>query len=224
MNITTDQVREALLFLIALILSISVHEFGHAWIATKLGDPLPRSQGRLSLSPARHIDPIGTLLFPLMAQFTHLPLLGWGRPVQTNPLNYTRRFSPATGQMLVAVSGPLMNLAMALAVSVIIIVGGRAGALSPDNAFLVWRHLVLLNLSLMFFNLLPIPPLDGGAVLAWVLPRSQQHIVDFLARWGFLILLGLSMLGWLGVIMVPVQMLAQPWWNLLVGASGFGVS
>jgi Zn-dependent protease len=218
LDLSIDNVREALLFLCALILSISVHEFGHAWIATKLGDPLPRAQGRLTLSPMRHVDPIGTIVFPLIMFFTHVPLLGWGRPVETNPAAYTRRFSVATGHLFVAIAGPLMNLAMATVVSLLVIVGARAGVL-PESLFPdVFRHLIQLNLFLMFFNLLPIPPLDGGAVLAWVLPRSQQYLVDFLNRWGFLILLGMMMVRpVMIVIFTPAQALIGQWARVLFG-------
>jgi Zn-dependent protease len=215
-----EPVREGLLFLIALILSISVHEFGHAWVATRLGDPLPRAQGRLTLSPLRHIDPIGTILFPIIMMWSHIPLFGWGRPVHTNPLNYTRRLSRSTGHMLVAIAGPGMNLLMAIVVSLALIVGVRFAGMSRDMAMDFFRHLVRLNLSLMFFNLLPIPPLDGGAVLAWVLPRSLQNIVDFLSRWGFLILLGLLMLGVLQILMSPVDVLVRHWGVFLLEAFG----
>jgi Zn-dependent protease len=215
-----ESAREGLLFLIALILSISVHEFGHAWVATRLGDPLPRAQGRLTLSPLRHIDPVGTLLFPIIMLFSNIPLFGWGRPVQTNPLNYTRRLSRSTGHMLVAIAGPGMNLVMAVVVSLALIVAVRYAGMSRDMAMAFFRHLVRLNLLLMFFNLLPIPPLDGGAVLAWVLPRSLQNIVDLLSRWGFLILLGLLLLGVLQTLMAPVDKLATVWGVALLEAFG----
>lgn len=220
MDFGIDKVQYAILFLIALILSITVHEFGHAWVATKLGDPVPKAQGRVTLSPVRHIDPVGTILFPLLMVFTGVPLLGWGRPVETNPLNYTRRVSRATGHMLVAIAGPGMNLVMAVLVSAIVIAGARADLLSFATAVGLIRHLVVLNLSLMFFNLLPIPPLDGGAVLAWFLPRSLQHIVDFLARWGFMILLGLMISGLLGRLMYPAYAMIALWTDLLGEASG----
>jgi Zn-dependent protease len=216
-----EQVREGLLFLIALILSITVHEFGHALVATRLGDQLPRAQGRLTLSPLKHIDPIGTILFPLIMVYTGVPLLGWGRPVETNPLNYTRTLSRSTGQMLVAIAGPLMNLLMAILVTVIAVIAVKAGVLAPERLGTVFRHLIYLNLTLMFFNLLPIPPLDGGAVLAWVLPRSQQNLVDFLTRWGFLILIGVVLIpGVLGTLMTPVNWLAEHWGALMLGLVG----
>jgi Zn-dependent protease len=217
-NISNDQVREGLLFLIALILSISVHEFGHAWVATRLGDPLPRAQGRLTLSPIKHVDPVGTLLFPVLMILTSIPLLGWGRPVQTNPLNYTRRISRQTGQMLVAVAGPAMNLLLAAVVSLVVVVAGRFEWMTRPTAINIIEKLVGLNLTLMFFNLLPIPPLDGGAVLAWVLPQSMQPLVDLLSRWGFLILLGLVMIPRvLAVLMTPVGVLYAHWAHLVIG-------
>lgn len=217
-----DQVRGGILFLIALILSIAVHEFGHAWIATRLGDSLPRAQGRLTLNPVKHIDPIGTLLFPTLMYFFGIPLLGWGKPVETNPMNYTRQLSRGTGSMLVSVAGPLMNLAMALVVSLIIVAGARLGFMSGAFADGMFKHLVLLNLSLMFFNLLPIPPLDGGEVLAWVLPRNLQYIVDFLQKWGFLILLGMVMIpGVMPVLLTPMWWLAGHWRDVLSGVAGW---
>lgn len=217
-SITTDQVRDALLFLSALILSIAVHEFGHALVATKLGDPLPRQQGRLTLSPMRHVDPIGTIVFPLIMFFGNWGLLGWGKPVETNPSAYTRRFSRATGNVLVSVAGPLMNLLMATLVSLIVIVACRAGVMPDHLAVEVFRYLIKLNLFLMFFNMLPIPPLDGGSLLAWVLPRSLQHIVEFLNRWGFLILLGLMIVPKvMTVVFTPANWFIGQWQLMLFG-------
>jgi Zn-dependent protease len=207
-----DRVRTGILFLIALIMSVAVHEFGHAWAATRLGDTLPRAQGRLTLNPIRHIDPIGTLLFPAIMLFTGAGLLGWGRPVQTNPHQYTRRFSQMTGSALVAVAGPAMNLMLAALVSVLLVLGVRLQWLADGTAHELIQNLVALNLSLLFFNLLPIPPLDGGAVLAWALPRSMQGAIDFLNKWGFVILLGLFMLPQvMGILMAPAHYLTGLW-------------
>jgi Zn-dependent protease len=210
-----DNMGRAILFIIALVLSISVHEFGHAWAATKLGDGLPRQQGRLTLSPIAHTDPIGTLLFPLIGIMSGGFLFGWGRPVQTNPYNYSRRYSQATGSMLVAVAGPAMNLLLAILVSVLLIIGFKTQLLELHLAETIIRNLVALNISLMFFNLLPIPPLDGGAVLAWVLPRSLQHVVDFLQRFGFIILLGLMITGVLSYLMIPAYIVGDLWTSVL---------
>jgi len=225
LNIGMDQLRSAILYLIAFILCIAAHEFGHAWVANRLGDPTPRLQGRLTLSPQHHIDPIGTILMPLIMAFTSAPLLAWGRPVQINPAAFTRRFSMSTGRMLVAIAGPLMNLVMALLVSVIIIVAARLGA--PDHLlYAAFHYLVQLNLSLMIFNLLPIPPLDGGSVLAWLLPRSMHNLVDFLARYGGIMLMLLVLSPSLGlpvmnVIGYPIKVITAYWLlglNLAVGS------
>ena len=220
MDASIDVWKERILFLIALVLSVAVHEFGHAWAANRLGDNLPKAQGRLTLNPIRHADPIGTLLFPLIMMMYSVPLLGWGRPVMTNPLNYTRSLSRATGSMLVAVAGPLMNFVMAVIVSVLVVVGIRAGFMSVEFGIALIQGLVFLNLTLLVFNLLPIPPLDGGAVLAWVLPRSMQGAIDFLNRWGFLILVGLMLTPALGYIMGPARAGSMMWARFVLGLAG----
>jgi Zn-dependent protease len=221
-EITSEQVREALLFLSALILSISVHEFGHAWFATKLGDPLPRSDGRVTLSPRAHVDPIGTIAFPLVMFFAGGGLLGWGRPVMTNSRNYTRYLSVAGGRILVAVAGPLMNLTLAALVSLLLVVTAQAGVL-PEGFFLpIFKHLVALNLFLMWFNLIPLPPLDGGALLEWALPDSKQHIITFLNKWGFLILLAMMMTPPIArLLLYPAGLLIGSW-QLTLARMAFG--
>ena len=226
MNIGVDQIQQAILYLIAFILCVSVHEFGHAWVANRLGDPTPRLQGRLTLSPLHHIDPVGTLLIPFISAVSPaaLPLMAWGRPVQTNPLAYTRRLKLNTGRMLVSIAGPAMNLSMALLTSIIIVIAAHAGVSGRIQAA-IFNYLVQLNLVLMCFNLLPIPPLDGGAVLAWVLPRSWQGVVDLLQRYGAFILLLLvlsPMLGLplLGIVMYPMAIVINLWRGGLVWAIG----
>jgi Zn-dependent protease len=217
LNIGVDQIQQAILYLIAFILCVSVHEYGHAWVANRMGDPTPRSQGRLTLSPLSHIDPIGTLLIPFISAMSPatLPFMAWGKPVQTNPMAYTRRFSVSTGRMLVSIAGPAMNVVMALLVSLVIVVGAHMG-LSPRIQSALFHYLVALNLVLMCFNLLPIPPLDGGAVLAWVLPRSMHGIVDFLQRYGGLILLLLVLSPMAGlplmrIVMIPMAVAVGLW-------------
>lgn len=216
-SISPDLVQRAILFLIALILSIAVHEYGHALVASRLGDPLPRSQGRLTLNPLRHADLMGTIVFPLVAMFSSFPLLGWGKPVQTNTAAYTRRFSRATGHMFVAIAGPAMNLVLMVVSSLVMVVLVRVGVASNSLLLVVEEHLIRLNFVLMVFNLLPIPPLDGGAVLAWFLPPSLQGIVDFLQRWGMLVLLGLMFTGLLSLWFTPAFHLYDYWLRLIHG-------
>jgi Zn-dependent protease len=215
-SISPDLVQGAIMFLIALVLSIAAHEFGHAWMASRLGDPLPASQGRLTLNPVRHIEMMGTIIFPLIAYSSGIPLLGWGRPVQTNPAAYTRRVSRSTGRMLVAVAGPAMNLILMVATSTLLVVLARAGVVSLGFVDAVGNNFVRLNFVLFVFNLLPMPPLDGGSVLAWFLPPSMQGLIDFLQRWGMLILLGMMMTPLFSLWMVPALSLYDIWWHFIL--------
>ena len=221
LNADFSQWANAIQMLIALILSVAVHEFGHAWAANRLGDPLPRLQGRLTLNPARHIELVGTIIIPLLGFLRPgLPMLGWGKPVMTNPMAYSRRFSRLTGSMLVSLAGPGMNLVLALIASAILVIGVRSGAMPREVAADLLVMVIRLNLSLLFLNLLPIPPLDGGAVLAWVLPRSMQNVIDFLNRWGFVILFALVLTPGLRYLMAPGYMVIDQWMYALASLVG----
>jgi Zn-dependent protease len=216
--LTPEKIRLALIYLGALIISVTVHEFGHAWVATRLGDPLPAAQGRVSLSPVRHIDPIGTIALPLIMFFNQVGLLGWGRPVETNRLAYTRKVSPIVGHVLVSLAGPFMNLLLVGVVSLVLLAGGRMGWISGLWFTRVYEGLVVLNFVLFFLNLLPLPPLDGGVLLEWLMPRSR--LVYFLSRWGFLVLLGLSLTPALGFLLIPAHVTADAWQSILQRAAG----
>ena len=217
MHISTDQVRTAVVSLVAFILSVAVHEFGHAWMANRLGDRLPAEQGRLTLSPLAHIDLVGTILMPLVAVFAPggFPLLAWGKPVQTNPKAY-RGVSPRTGHMLVSLMGPLMNFVLAVAVSVVLVLLANVVKLPDSVAEVAIRYFLVLNIMLMFFNLLPLPPLDGGSVLAGLLPERLQFIPQALQRYGTLVFFGLLLTGALGFVMQPVRAVAGAWAGLVV--------
>jgi Zn-dependent protease len=220
-DISADHVRAALFYVIAFVVSVTVHEFGHAFVADRLGDRIPRLQGRLTLSPIAHIDPVGTLAVPLLgALVAGLPLFAWGKPVQTNPANYTGRFSPRTGSMLVAAAGPFMNLVLALVGSIVIVMLTRAGVLSPTLQRALIGYVVVLNFVLLFFNLIPLGPLDGAAVLAGLLPPSMQRIAELNRKYGMLVLLVLFLspsmgLPGLGVVMAPLYRLIGVWLNLI---------
>lgn len=224
MDISADQMRVALLSLIAFVVSVSVHEFGHAFVADRLGDRIPRMQGRLTLSPLAHIDPIGTILMPLLGALApgQFPLLAWGKPVQTNPNNYTRALSPRTGHLLVSIAGPIMNLLLALVVSVVFVALGKAGVLSESLGNAIIRYLLALNISLLFFNLIPVPPLDGGAILGVVLPESLQFINQFLRRYGMFVLFALFLTGTVRIFMRPATQLTEAWALALLRLVGVG--
>jgi len=219
-DISADHVRVALFSLMAFIVSVSVHEFGHAFVADRLGDRIPRLQGRLTLSPRAHIDLIGTIAVPLFGALSGYPLIAWGKPVQTNPANYTKRLSMTTGHMLVAAAGPFMNLVLAVFMSAVIVILAKAGLLSPVLMQTLIGYLVLLNIMLMFFNLIPLGPLDGAAVLAGLLPKSMDRIVELNRKYGMLVLLLLFFAPQLGVpglnfVLRPAYYVAGLWIDLL---------
>lgn len=167
---------------VALVIAISVHEFAHAAMATYLGDPTAKLQGRLTLNPLKHLDPWGTLLL-LFAGF------GWGKPVPFNPYNLRdQRVGPA----LVSMAGPGANLVMVVIFSLILKHLYPLTGLGVENALYQFLYvLILINAVLMTFNLIPIPPLDGSKLLFAVLPASLENVKYFLEKWGFIILIGL---------------------------------
>jgi Zn-dependent protease len=221
MNLTPDRVRDAVVYLIALILSIAVHEFGHAITADRLGDRTPRYQGRVTLNPLAHADPVGTILFPLIGIFFSTGVLfGWGKPVQINPVAFTRRFSVSTGHLIVAAAGPAMNVVLALIVTGILALLLATHVISFAHPLAHGLILVIhLNWVLCFFNLLPCPPLDGGAVLAGLLPRKYDHVNQFLNQYGFIILMGLLITGLVSYLLYPATAIVKLTIRLLLGVA-----
>ena len=190
-----------------LIASLSVHEAAHAWAANRLGDPTARNLGRLTLNPAVHVDPIGTLLFPLIAMLTNLPLIGWAKPVPVDP-RYLKH--PKRDFALIAAAGPASNLVMAVIGAVIFAmlpdagpgdIAGRAVLRPLDSLAL---EFIQLNVLLAVFNMIPVPPLDGGNVLIGVLPHAGARLIEQLRPYGFLILYALMLTGALNTVLFPV--------------------
>lgn len=203
--------------IVAFVVAITIHEAAHALAATWLGDDLPRLQGRLTLNPMRHLDPMGTLMIAI-APF------GWGRPVLVNP--YRLRFGFNRGMALVALAGPLSNVALAMALTPVTrqlldtltlpdLVGSTPDVLAA-KALLV---AVEINVILAVFNLLPIPPLDGFSVLVGVVPQPLADRLNELRRYGPYLLIGIFLLIWLipqGTIIISGP--AQWVFELLLGA------
>ena len=183
--------------ILVVLLSLTVHEAAHAWTAERLGDPTARLLGRVSLNPLAHIDPIGTLLLPALAALSGLPIIGWAKPV---PVNTSRLRHPRRDFMIVAAAGPLSNLAQAVIGAVLFRL--LAGSGSPVVAE-VLLDVMRINVLLAFFNLIPIPPLDGGNVLAGLLPAAGASMLDRLRPYGFILLYALMFTGLLGDLIIP---------------------
>jgi Zn-dependent protease len=190
-----------------LIASLSVHEAAHAWAADRLGDPTARSLGRLSLNPAVHVDPIGTLLFPMIAMLTNVPLIGWAKPV---PVDTRHLKHPTRDFALIAAAGPASNILMAMLGAFIYAmlptaapgdIAGRVLTTAPREIFLWFTY---LNVMLAVFNMIPVPPLDGGNVLLGVLPPAGARLVEQLRPYGFIILYALMLTGVLGYLVGPI--------------------
>jgi Zn-dependent protease len=194
------------LTLAVLLASLTVHEAAHAWTADRLGDPTPRRLGRLTLNPVAHIDPIGTLLFPLLAAISGLPLIGWARPV---PVDLRNLPSPRRDFALVAAAGPASNLLMAaLGAAVVAALPRAENGLLP---FVLLLTFVSLNVLLAVFNMLPIPPLDGGNVLLGILPDRPAAAFERLRPYGILVLYALMFTGALWTIVGPVYETLLGW-------------
>lgn len=190
---------ELMALLLALVAGITVHEFAHAAAAVWLGDALPRRQGRLSLSPLAHLDPIGSLMF-LVGGF------GWGKPVQYNP--YALRASARVGPAIVAAAGPLSNILLATALALVVrtlLMGMDLVTVSGAWVGVLFHFLIsfiFYNLVLSFFNLIPVFPLDGFTILQGVLPPELADLLETTRPYGFFILLLLLFLG--GSIIAPI--------------------
>jgi Zn-dependent protease len=212
-----DLVSHLVIYLVVLLLAISAHEAGHAWMSYKYGDDTAYLLGRVTLNPVKHTDPIGTLLIPILSfvlgsvggALASIPLIGWGIPTPVNPRKWKNY---KTANVMVSIAGIGANLILAtngFAIFKILLETGSINAENVDSGIIkplviFFQYLIFLNVSLAIFNLLPFPPLDGSKVLSTFLPESFQPIFNLLEQYGFIILLLLIYWGLIGIVMRPV--------------------
>jgi len=207
-----------LLYLPVLCLAFTVHEFGHAWVALRQGDDTAARLGRVTLDPRSHIDPIGSLLFPALATLSGgIPLLGWAKPV---PVDVRKLRNYRTSDILVSLAGVFMNFVLvivftiALAVFFAVVGGLPADGTVASTVLSFLEAGIQVNLGLIFFNILPIPPLDGSKVLYHYLPAGARESYRQLDQYGFLILWGLLLTGMLDFLWPVVSRITGVFWGL----------
>ena len=172
---------------VILIFSIVIHEFAHGWMANSLGDPTARFMGRLTLNPIVHIDLMGSIILPLFLLLSGSSyMFGWAKPVPYNPYNLKDK---KNGELLVAIAGPVSNLTIALIFGIIIRILSSQGYAIDNNIMIMFGIIVLYNILLAVFNLVPIPPLDGSKVLFHFLPYSMRNIRDVLEKNGMIFII-----------------------------------
>jgi Zn-dependent protease len=191
LSLDANTVRDVVLTLVPLILSLSVHEFAHAWVAHRLGDDTAAQQGRLTLNPVAHIDLIGTILVPLFNTLSGgFGMFGWAKPVPVSPFRFRRGVTMRTGYILTALAGPGSNVAFAIAISGVFFALSSLGALSSATgqiAFEIVQRLFIINIALAVFNIIPLYPLDGSSLLS-------ERIREKMAANSWLCLIGLLLL------------------------------
>jgi len=189
------QVTDGIFYVVVLIMSVVVHEVAHGYTAYLLGDNTARNSGRLTLNPLKHLDPFGSVVLPLLLVLMNAGfVIGWAKPVPYNPENLRNE---KKGTFLVSIAGVLANLMLALVFGLLI----RFAPMFLDVSLLTQFYkitsiIVLLNLVLVLFNLIPIPPLDGSKILFSFLPVKYRHIENFLEKWGMFVLLFFIIFLW----------------------------
>ncbi|HET6646047.1 MAG TPA: site-2 protease family protein [Pyrinomonadaceae bacterium] len=215
---TSELIPQLLIYMIVLLFAISAHEAAHAWMSNRFGDDTARLLGRITLNPNAHIDPIGTLLIPIVGfilgniggALGAIPLIGWGKPTPVNPLRWRNK---DLANVMVSAAGIMANLFIAICAFIIYKVLLMTNGFSsipesirePVELFL--RYFLIMNLSLAIFNLLPFPPLDGSKILETFLPESARSMLAFMEQFGFIILMILMYMGFFSAIMGPVMSL-----------------
>ena len=204
MDLAPDRIAWGLTYFVVLLFSLSVHESAHAWVALRMGDDTADRQGRVTLNPLSHIDPVGTVLIPLLQVFWGgVPLLGWAKPTPVNGRSFR---SPSRSHVLVSGAGPAANLLLALLFTAALFLALRSGARESDPLMALLNTGVQMNVLLAIFNMVPLPPLDGSSVLYWGMPSAIANAYRRLVRpYGHWILLILFASGMLLRLLHPLE-------------------
>ncbi len=204
-----SKVQQLAVLALPVLFAITVHEAAHGWVAGKLGDPTARRLGRVTLNPIRHIDPVGTVILPALMFFFSGFLFGWAKPV---PVDWRNLHNPRRDMALVALAGPGANLLMALCWALVmrfVVSLGEGAAWLALPLLYMGSAGVLINAILMVLNLLPILPLDGGRIVASLLPQRMASSYLRLEPWGLIIVVALLVSGWLWSILQPSIQIIQ---------------
>lgn len=210
--------------LFVILFAITVHEAAHGWAAFKLGDPTAQIMGRITINPIAHIDPIGTVLLPVLLVIMRAPPFGWAKPVPVNPLNFR---NPRRDNLLVSAAGPMSNFAVASAAMIILLFlktaspnvnyflrsylsgyGGLSSGFHPlEGLSIILFYTIFLNIFLAVFNLIPIPPLDGSGIIMGLISEEAARKYDRIRPFGFIIVLALLYTGLLRLIIRPIEII-----------------
>jgi Zn-dependent protease len=215
-SVSAQIIPQLVIYMVVLLLAISAHEAAHAWMSNRFGDDTARLLGRITLNPVAHIDPIGTLLIPIVGflfgtmggSVARIPLIGWGKPTPVNPLRWRRK---DLANVMVSAAGIMANLFLAICTFIIfkVLLMTRWLFAIPESlqepVFLFLQMLLTINISLAVFNLLPFPPLDGSKILETFLPESAQPLLRLMEQYGFLILMMLIYVGFFSAIISPIM-------------------
>lgn len=188
------QAVDGIFYIIVLIMSVVVHEFAHGYTAYLLGDNTAKNSGRLTLNPLKHLDPFGSVILPLLLVFANAGfVIGWARPVPYNPTNLRNE---KKGTFLVAIAGILANLVVVILFGLLMRFAPSLGIPLTSPFYKITSIIVILNLVLALFNLIPIPPLDGSKILFSFIPVKYRYIENFLEKWGMFLLLFFIIFIW----------------------------
>jgi Zn-dependent protease len=222
-DLSVEQIRWIFIYLFVLIVSIAFHEFGHAWMAVKCGDKTPEKDGRVTLNPIAHIDPVGTLLLPVVgaiygAANGTVGGFGWGKPVSWQPHRIKRGMKMATAQILVSIAGPFMNLFLAVVIALVHVILLAQNAINPSgDVSQILLFAASTNMLLLFFNMLPIPPLDGGHVIEQFVPYKHRARFDEIFKYAPFALLAILMIPPIRkVFQVPAQWCTERIYSLFL--------